>query len=321
MVSRTPQDVMYDPIINSILNDLDDSCADCIHTANGLKRTNTFKSLDNGSKSSLNNAVTTLQRKISLTATEIANCYDGKAKDLNKLKACLTSELDALDSLEEINGRLQVLEDAQLEAKLLLFLAAASQCVGYTAQLRDLQNKFNAVAKKVEKAIKGCRDARIKGILGAGLGAIGICLIPCGAGIAFWGGITLAGVETGLGNALNANEETSIKKAWNKASTAGAVADGLGKMPKSFAPAMIIVTGAVDLREAFATDKELETVRKELSKIMADIKLLAPKLSKMYLEFQKQAKATEKSYKAAVAGVRSFKPTKGKIHTLPSLMK
>lgn len=321
MVTRTPQEVMEDRKIAVILDDLLQTCIDSLADAKKITSGKTFKAMDSATKSKFNKCQDTLLTTTENTENERDNCLNGKAKDLSKMKSCLQKQLDALDNLEEFNGRMQVLEDKAVEATLAAFLAIIVLVRGANGDLVVLQKRFLALAKKVEKAIKATRDAKIKGMLGAGLAAIGICLVPFGAGIAMVGGITLVGIEVALGYALKGNEETTVKKSWNVASGAGAVADGLDKMPKSFGPMMILATGAVDIREAFLNQKELDAFQKEIKAVSAEMKKKLPKAAKQFKELEKMAKKTKADVTSAIASVRSFKPSKGAYHKLPGLMK
>jgi len=321
MAERPPQEVMEDRRIAGVLNDLFDACFDANKAANSIAGGKTFKALDSSTKSTFNKYWDTMLAATEAAENERSRCLDGKAKDLNTMKTLLTKQLDALDTIEDITGRMQVLEDKALDAILAAFLAMLVLTQGANGDLLLMQKKSHALLDKMAKAIRACRDARIKMQLGAGMAAIAICLVPLGGGIAVIGGIALFGVETALGYALAGNEETKVKKAWNLASGVGAMADGLDKMPKSFGPAMILATGAVDMREVFKNERDLAAFQKELKSLSADISKLAPKAGKQFRELEKLGQKIGKELPAAISAVKSFKPTKGKYHSLPSMLK
>lgn len=321
MATRSPKEVMEDRKIAVILDDLLQTCIDSLSDAKKITNGKTFKALDSATQNKFNKCQDTLLTTSEDTEKERDNCLDGKSRDLTKMKSCLLKQLDALDNLEEFNGRMQVLENKAVEATLAAFLAIIVIVRGANGDLLVLQKRFLALSKKLEKAIRATRDAKIKGMLGAGLAAIGICLVPFGAGVALIGGITLVGIEVALGAALKGNEETTLKKSWSVASGVGSVADGLEKMPKSYGPVMILATGAVDLREAFLNQRELDAFQKEVKAVSAEMKKKLPKAAKQLRELEKMAKKTRADVTSAIAAVRSFKPKKGIHHRLPGLLK
>ncbi|MGC1504035.1 MAG: hypothetical protein WA782_07815 [Sulfitobacter sp.] len=321
MAARSPADVMIDPKIITIFDDLYDTCAECLYRAKGLMRSKTYKALDSATKSSFSRSVDDLRRSSVACGLEISNCDDGKSKDLKALKSRLQTFLDALDTLEEYNGLLEILEKKSIDAKLGGFLTVLALVQGANGDLKLLQKKFLALSDKLAKAIRATRDAKIKGMLGAGIGAIGICLVPLGTGIAMVGGIGLFVTEQALGQLLKGNEDTKAKKAFGLASGVGTMADGLGKMPNAFGPLQILATGAVDIREAFINERAMIAVQKDIKALTADVKRIIPKAAKQYKELGKIAKATQKDLKSALTSIQNYTGSQGGYHHLIGMLK
>ncbi|MEM7441455.1 MAG: hypothetical protein AAF393_17840 [Pseudomonadota bacterium] len=183
-----------------------------------------------------------------------------------------------------------------------------------------LKKRLEELRKKLEKAIRATRDAKVKGILGAGFGALAIVLIPFGGWVPIVGGVLLAGTEAALRQLLKGNEESTTKKTWTVLSTARAVADGLGKAPKDFAPLMVLATGAVDMEEAVSNVKDMAAIKKEIKKLDADLRKTLPKVAKQLKDLDKKTKGVRLAYKKSMSSVRSYRAGKSSGHNLLKML-
>lgn len=320
-MARSPQDVMYDDRVTQLLGDLDDTCASSMYEANKLARKAIFKHFDASAKSSLTTAIATLKKTMAATAVEFDRCYDGKAKDLNKFKACLSKELDALDNLEEIQGRMHVLEDKALDVVLAAFLVPVASISGANGELSALLRRMNALSAKLQKAIKTVRDVKIKGAVSAALAGIGLCAGSLGSAVVITVGVSSFAINQGLSMTLNGNEPNDVKKTMTAAKGGSTVAKALGKFPKAFGPVLNLASGVVDIREVFISEQAMADVQKEIKALDKEFKKLLPRVAKQFDDLEKLALSTEKALSAALSGVKAFSPTKGKVHTLPNLMR
>ncbi|KIN64821.1 hypothetical protein Z946_3714 [Sulfitobacter noctilucicola] len=312
---------MEDRKIGVILDDLLQSCIDSLSAADKISKGKTYKALDAASKSAFIKCQNELLKTSENSEKERDNCLNEKSKDLNKMKAALTKQLTALDNLEEINGRMHVLEDADVEKNLAEFLTATKTLKNLEADLKKLETSFDSVLKKLKKAEVAAKDSSLKAIFGGGIGAIALCLTPFGPGIALSAATVVFVSNTAVGQVLNGNEPSTVKQGTSLASAAGPLAKLFKSTPKSFGPVLYVATTTVNIGEAFSNVNEAVQLKKEIKSLLASIKSLTPKFEKAFATFATWGDATQKTISTALAGVRSFKPKKGAFHKLPSMLK
>lgn len=312
---------MEDAKIEKILDDFLNACLSSMNEASRLSKTTVFKMLSSSIKSSFNAQDTALLIACEKTEKERDNCLDGVSRDMAKMKSALNAQLDAFDNLEEYNGRMGALVDKGTDQMLGAFLTPIVALGGANGELTALQKEMDVVHKKLLKAVKACRDAKVKGMVTAATGALVICTGPIGGGIALTAAVGSFVVNVGLGFILNGNEPSAVKKSWTVAKGGNAVAKKLTTVPKAFGPVMVLVSGAVDISEAFANEREKAALFKEIKALDVKLKKLMPKVAKQFDDLAKLASKTESETKMALAIVKDFKPTKTKGHTLPNLLK
>lgn len=242
--------------------------------------------------------------------TERDVCLKGKARDTRKLKSCLQAQLAALSVLEETNGRMEVLEDAAAQAVITVALASIAVVLGITPKLALVQRDLEDLRKQLERAITAARDAKVKAAVAAASAAIGVCLTPFGAAVAVGGGITLFAAETAISYAYNGNEESTVKKTWNAASGAAAVADGLHGLPAAFGPALVLVGGAVDIRECFATEREKADVLARITALRAEFTRTVAQAARDFATLGKACAEAQKALHDAIVAVGSVRVSK-----------
>ncbi|MFN4170867.1 MAG: hypothetical protein ACK4GW_03840 [Pseudorhodobacter sp.] len=320
MATRAPKEILKDSKIIVLIDDMEEEVADALETAVKLSRSSALKHAPQG-KRALSAAESTTDRAYVAYEREYVLCEKGKSTDIAKLKKLISSLLDATDDLIEINGRIEVLEDADLDAKLFLFLTLLGQVVGYNAQMRDLMRDLESVHKKLEGAIKGIRDAKTKAMFGAALGATVVCITPLGATVAVLATIGAVVAEQALDAVLDGNVDGDVKKSWDKVSKIGDAADTIANFPKAYGPVMVLINGAVDIADCFGTIREKDAFVAEAKAVKAKIDKLAPAYAKMYREMDKKGKEVMTKLTKAARDVNSFKPGTSKTHNLPNLLK
>ena len=321
MPTRTPQEIMEDAKIEKILDDFLIACLSSSKEAGRLSKTTVFKMLNASIKSSFNTTENTLLTACQKTENERDNCLDGKSGDISKMKSALNAQLDAFDSMEDYNGRMGALVDKGIDQMLGAFLTPIVALGGANGELTALQKEMDAIHKKLLKAVKACRDAKIKGMVTAATGAIVICTGPIGGGIALTTAVGAFVVNVGLGFIFNGNEPSAVKKSWTVAKGGDAVAKKLVNVPKAFGPVMVLASGAVDISEAFANEREKAALVKEIKALDVKLKKIMPKVAKQFDDLAKLATKTESETKMALAIVKDFKPSRTKGHTLPNLLR
>ena len=218
MDTRTPQDVLSDRKIAILLDDLLQDCLDAIGTAKGLRRRAIGKVMGSATAKRFEGCMDAVLRSSGAVEAERDRCLAGKASNLKAMRGLVQAQLDALDNLEEFNGRVQVLEDAMMTASLADFMALIVMVQGVSMALVRLQRRLEALRDKLAKAIRNIRDAKIKAMVGAAIAAIGVCIVPMGPVVVFIGGMTLVGADIAVDMALQGSEESKLKKNWAKRS-------------------------------------------------------------------------------------------------------
>ena len=305
--TQTPQQIVEDRKVAGLLDDLFDDCLDADKTARKIAAGTVFRVMDSKSCSSFEKDWDALLSAVDACESERDVCLKGKARDTRKLKSCLQAQLDALSVLEQANGKMQVLEDAATQAATTSALASITAVLGIAPKIAIVQKDLADLRGQLEKAILAARDAKVKTAVAAGSAAIGVCLVPFGAAVGVVGGITLFAVETAIGAAFNGNEESTVKKTWNAASGAAAVADGLYGLPAAFGPALVLVGGAVDIGECFATERDMADVQAKITALSREFKSTIAQAARDFETLGKMCAAAQKALLSAIAGVMAVR--------------
>lgn len=308
--TQTPQQIVQDRKVAGLLDDLFDDCLDADKTAKTISTGKVFRALDSRSRSSFESAWDALLTAVEASERERDVCLAGKAKDTRKLKACLQTQLTALPTLEGAIGRMEALEDAALQATTTAALASITAVLAVAPKLAIVQRDLEDLRKQMEKAIVAARDAKVKTAVAAASAAIGVCLTPFGAVIAVTGGITLFAAETAISYALNGNEESTVKKTWNAASGAAAAADGLVGLPAAFGPALVLVGGAVDIRECFASESEKADLLAKITAMGREFDRTVAQAARDLATLGKACADAQRALADAIAAVKSVRTAK-----------
>lgn len=302
-----PAAIVTDRKVAVMLDDLSTECYDSLEESDRLHKSKTFKALDSGTQSRQKSFSSILRKTVAALDDERYKCEDGKVKDTSVLKKWVSNSVSALDNLEESNGRLQVLETTVAQESVNKLLLLIPLVLGENGKLVVLQRRLNALFKKLEKAIRACRDAKIKTMIGAAMAAVGVCLGSIGAPVAI--GVALVAVPVGMvvSATFNGNEESKFKKTSATALTAGRVVAPLSSMTKAFGPVSQLATTGLNLGSVFANESEKKAVMAEIKKLSADIKKIAPAAAKQYQLLEKAAKESNKQLGLAVSSVRSLR--------------
>ncbi|HMO08912.1 MAG TPA: hypothetical protein PKD10_14895 [Paracoccaceae bacterium] len=252
---------------------------------------------------------------------EIDACAAGKSKDIRKLKALVRELVDAIDALLEFTGRVQVLEDADTEAKLVTFLAVMGQLSPHAAALRKAQAEMQALRDELLRALRGAADAKIKAMVAAAVGACGLCLGPFGIGVAVTATVVVFAVDVAADAIFDGNEESNVKNAFDWASRAGDAADAVKPIHKLFGPVMLLLGMASDLDAAFDSEKHKNDVLNRIKQMDRTLKATFPPFMAQCKMIEKQGKATQAALRKAIADVRGFRPPASKFHGLYAMLK
>ena len=309
--SQTPQQIVEDRKVAGLLDDPVDDCLDADKTAKKISTGQVFRAIDSKSQSAFNTTWDALLSAVDASETERDVCLKGKARDTRKLKTCLQTQLDTLSALEESVGRMEVLEDAAVEAVTTTALASITLVLGIWPKVAILQKDLEDVRKQLEKAILAALDAKVKASVSAAAAAIGICLTPFGAAVAVTGGIALFLGKQALGAVLNGNEDSTVKKTWSAASGAVSVSKSLFGLSDAIGPAMILVTGAVDIGECFANEREKTDLLDRIKVLKRAFDTTVAQAARDFDTLGKacaEAQAALAKAMAAVKAVRAAKP-------------
>lgn len=305
--SQTPQQIVEDRKVAGLLDDLFDDCLDADKTAKKISSGQVFRAMDSTSRRSFESDWDKLLAALDASETERDVCLKGKARDTRKLKSCLQTQLDTLSVLETAIGRMEVLEDAATQTATTVALASITAVLGIAPKIAIVQKDLEDLRKQLEKAIIAARDAKVKASVAAASAAIGVCLTPFGAVVGVVGGLTLFAVESAIGAAFNGNEESTAKKTWNAASGAAAVADGLYGLPAAFGPALVLVGGAVDISECFASEREKTDVQAKITALSREFKGTIAQAARDFATLEKMCATAQKALLAAIAAVKAVR--------------
>jgi len=320
VASRSAKEIVEDRKIDWLLEDMESELGEALSFSDKLFRGESLKHSAQA-KRNLSDAYSRCDRAFTAYEKEYLLCAKGKSTDIAKLKKLISALLDALDDLHEINGRIMVLEQASLNAKLFAFLTILGQVVGYGGEFNKLIRDLESLQGKLEKAIKAVRDVKTKAMVSGAIAAVGICLTPLGATAAVIVTIGAFAVGQALDSTLDGNVDSDVKKTWDKVSKLGDAADLIGDMPKAFGPVMVLLSSGVDLGECFANEREKAAVLKEIKDLKGRIEKLGPPYSKMYRGMLKEGSEVMAKLTKAARDADSFKPSKSKAHDLPKLLK
>ena len=320
MATRTPQEILEDNKIKVLIDDLESEIEDAFTTVGKLTNSASLKNAPKGGRN-LDIAEMALGKAFDAYEREYSLCVKGKSTDIAKLKSLVSTLLDKLDDLQEMIGRVEVLENAEMNARLLLLMTLLGQVVGYGGEFNKLIRDMESLRSKLQKAIKAVRDVKTKTMVTGAIAAVGICLTPLGATAAVLVAITGFAVGQALDSALDGNVDSDAKKTWDKISKVGDAADTIGKMPKAFGPVLTLISSGVDLRECFTNERDKQAVEKQIKDLKTRIDKLGPPYAKMYQEMSKKGSEVMSKLTKAASDVNSFRPSKPKAHTLPNLLK
>jgi hypothetical protein len=205
---------------------------------------------------------------------------------------------------------MEVLEDAAAQTAITLALAGITAVLGIAPKLAVVQKDLEDLRKQLEKAITAARDAKVKTAVAAASAAVGVCLASFSAPVAIGGGIALFTVETAISYAYNGNEEGTVKKTWNVASGAAAAADGLIGLPAAFGPALVLVGGAVDIRECFTTESEKAALQAKISALSQEFSRTIAQAARDFATLGKTCAEAQKALRDAIAAVGSVRVSK-----------
>ena len=302
-----PATIVSDSKVTVMLDDLSTECYDSLEAADRLHRSKAFNALDSSTKSRQKKFSDILRKTVAALDDERYRCADGVAKDTRALKKWVSNSVSALDNLEESNGRMQVLEQTMAHAHVTKLQLLIPLILGENGKLALLQRRLHALQKKLEKAIRACRDAKIKTMIGAALGAIGICLGAIGWPIAVGAALVAVPVGMVVSATFSGNEESTFKKTMSTSLTVGRVVAPLNSMTKSFGPVSQIATTGLNLGSVFANESEKKAVITEIKKLNAEIKKVAPTAAKQYQTLDKLAKECDRQLRRAVSSVKSLR--------------
>lgn len=308
--AQTPQQIVEDRKVAGLLDDLYDDSLDADKTAEKLSKGGTYRALDQSTRSAFDREWDALLAALEARENERDLCLKGKARDTRKLKTLIQAELDALSVLEEGIGRLEVLEDSAAKAKTTAALAVLTVVLSYANGLAVIQKDLADLYKSCQKAVIAARDAKVKAAVTAASAAIGVCLGCVGGAVALVGGITLFTAEQAVSYAFNGTEDSKIKKTWDKASGAAAVADGIKGLPDAFGPALVLVGGVVDISECFNAEREKQDLLAKLAAMDREFKRTCAQMADTIAKLGKLCADAQAELARAVASMKSVRVAK-----------
>ena len=307
--TKSPKETLDDRKVAGLLADLMEDTCDCVDNADKLSRSTILRSCTEV-KTALATGMRTLEGAMDKAENERGTVLNDKAKDLRKFKGYVVAQLAALDDLEVLNGKAEVLEDAAVNAATTAALASITAVLAIAPKVALVQKNLDELRKLLEKAILAARDAKVKTAVAAASAAIGVCLTPFGTVVGVVGGIALFTAESAIGAAFNGNEESTVKKTWNAASGAAAAADGLYGLPAAFGPALVLVGGAVDIGECFAAERDKADLMAKITAMSREFKGTIAQAASDLETLGNMCAAARKSLLDAIADVKAVRPPK-----------
>jgi hypothetical protein len=321
--TQTPEDFLLDRKVEVMLTDLTSDCDDAVTTGKKMSKVPAMKHASSSTLSAYAGYIRSVESGLSSMESEWDKGIEGKLKDLKGFKKILQSLLDSLTTLEEINGCAEVLEDADLGAKIVAFGALMTNVTGPIAEMKRLQVEAAIVQKKLVAAEKLARDAKIKAVIGAAMTAATMAAAAGGplslaAGVGIFAG-SLA-VDAIVDAALDGREDSSAKAAWGWVDKGMGAADAVQKLPDALGPLGDLVNTGLDLAEVFGTEADKAALFKQIDKLIKDIKTAGPAYAKAFVALETAADEAVKALKSAISGINGVTPAKGSYHKLLTMM-
>jgi hypothetical protein len=305
--TQTPQQIVEDRKVAGLLDDLFDDCLDADKTAKKLSSGETYRSMSPDAQSAFDKDWDALLSALDASEKERDVCLAGKAKDTRKLKSLIQAQLDALSVLELAIGRVEVLEDAAAGKSLNTAVSAITAVMGVAAPIALVQKDLADLYKALQKATTAARDAKVKAAVSAGTAAIGVCLASFSAPVSITGAVVLFTVRTAVGAAFNGTEDSTVKKTWGVASGATSAAKALFGLSDAIGPALILVSGAVDISECFAAEREKADVLARITAMKRTFDTTIANAAKLLDELGKACAEAESTLRDAVAAVKAVR--------------
>ncbi len=314
--ATAPKDALSDRKVSGLLDDLLEDTGDTMDTAAALQRGTAMRHCSSTLLSNYDRALTTLHTAMQNTEHERGNVLAGKAKDLKKFKTLLQTQLDALATLEELNGGFEVLQDADIGAVIVTIIAVLHELAAPASEMGRLQREVESIRSKLQTAITAARDAKVKAMLGAGLTALTALLPPMGvaASLAVFAGKIVASEV--IDATLQGREDSKAKVVWGYADKVSGAAQAIDALPKAFGPLLDIVSGVVDIGECFAAERDKQALIDQLKTFMADFKKAAAAFIAVSDKFAAAVADAQATLKDAIAAVKAFRPVKASYQAL-----
>lgn len=314
--ATAPKDVLSDRKIQGLLDDLVEDTDDTIVTAKTLQRSTAMRQCSSAVLSNYGRAISTLETAFQNSESERGTVLAGKAKDLKKFKSLLQIELDALTNLQEQNGRFEVLEDADIGAAVATIIAALGALVAPVSEMGRLQREVESIRSKLQAAIRAARDTKVKAILAAGMTATVTIVAPLGLAVTATAVVGKFAAGPIIDAVLQEREDSTVKNVKDAAAMATRAGVALEALPKAFGPLADIVSGAVDISECFAAERDKQALIDQLKKFMADFKKAAATYITQTEKLAAAVADAQATLADAIAAVKAFKPVKGSYHAL-----
>lgn len=311
-----PKAVLSDSKVAGLLDDMFDDCLDTDNDADTLSRGAVYRAMSSTGRRPFDSAWDAMLAAVSASEKERSAVLAGKAKDLRRFKGLVQTQLDATVSCQEVVGRMQVLEDAALDAVLAEVVGAFALVAGPGGTVRGLEGQLADIQRKLQAAERVARDEKVKLAVSAAVTAAGVVMPELSlAGKAAMALSNLA-LDAALDSALQGREDGKLKSAWDTTDKVATIADGLDKLPKAAGPLMDLVGTAIDLNDAFASEAEAEKVRQQVARFVKDLESARAAFRSAADKLAKIVGTSRGKLTAALKAVASFRATKGSYHAV-----
>ncbi len=300
--TTTPQQVLKDRKVDSMLNDLMEASVNSADIADDLGKNAMLRSASS-IKSQLKTASKDLYDCLEDSEYERAEGLKGKLKDLRKLNTYVQTQIDALGECDLLSEQVQAVVDAGVDVLIADLLGAYALIAGSGSELKRLQVELAMIKKKLDAANRLARDTKIKAAIGAALVGATMALGPVSAPVGvliFAGNIALDQV---LDSALAGREDTTLKTAWDYADKVGGAADAFDKLPTHLGPVMDLVNIGIDIGECFASESEKNALIAQISAFAKDVEKARAKFRADADKVKKMSADARRELAAAIAEV------------------
>lgn len=311
-----PKSIISESKVAGMLDDMFDDGLDTDSDAEALGKGAVYRAMSSTGRRPFDDAWDRMLAAVEASEKERSVVLAGKAKDLRKFKGLVQTQLDAIVSCQEVVGRMQVLEDAAMAAVLAEVVGAYALIAGPGGTVRGLEGQLADIQRKLEAAERVARDEKVKLAVSAAVTAAGVVMPELSLAGKAAMALTNLSIDAALDAALQGREDGQLKSTWDKADKIATVAEGMDKLPKAVGPLVDLVSTAIDLQDAFASEAEAEKVRQQVARFVKDLEAARAAFRTAADKLAKTVGSSRSKLAAALKAVAAFRATKGNYHAV-----